>query len=380
MAVYSHAEFYPPTLNALHLLSPRFDKIYVLCRNVLVSTWKYPKNVELIVVSEFDTIDNTTKYSFVKKLWSYFQFGNKLRELTKIHKPSLVLVYDTIPFALYCLFKKRLPRKEPFVWYHNHDVTAKSELGKFSIAKLFLLIERKNFRKLDLFTLPTKARLEFFPVDKLRSQLVILPNYPSKTLFGKWRSETKAGEAFKIIFQGHISSLMDIEEFVKQLPHKVMDKQIELHLVGPISEQYKMKLLQQANELDVKKWLYIYGRIPYDQLPKLTASCHIGVAIYPPHNSMTRTMSTASNKIFEYASVGLPVLLNEREDFRTEFSSYRWIKFLKNIEINEIQVVLESLIQDYEFISEQAVKDFQRELNYEFVFGQVNNVLVEKLW
>ena len=48
IAVYSHPEHYPPTLNAIEFLSKEFKHIYVIHRNIEGFNWKYPSNVTLL--------------------------------------------------------------------------------------------------------------------------------------------------------------------------------------------------------------------------------------------------------------------------------------------------------------------------------------------
>src|SRR5450432_4446785 len=48
VAIYSHPEYYPPTLSALENLALLYKKIYVLHGNTKGFDWKYPDNVILV--------------------------------------------------------------------------------------------------------------------------------------------------------------------------------------------------------------------------------------------------------------------------------------------------------------------------------------------
>jgi hypothetical protein len=54
VAIYSHPEYYPPTLNAIDQLSEIAESIIVVTRNNKFSSWEFPENVELHVTGEFE--------------------------------------------------------------------------------------------------------------------------------------------------------------------------------------------------------------------------------------------------------------------------------------------------------------------------------------
>lgn len=366
VAVYSHIEAYPPSLNAITHLAERFDEIYVLHRNVLPSSWVYPTNVSLIDFGDYIPADQVYRLSLRSKVRSYFDFGVALRKLVDKQRPELLLVYDGIAFTLANLFIGAKALSQLTFWYHNHDVMYERELSMSSLMWWIRKLELYFFHRIDYFTLPTYARLKFFPISKLLRTPVIIPNFPSIGFYGKWRSKSSA-EALRLIFQGQIGSSNEIEKLIKLLSCFIGSKRIELHLVGPISRLYRQELQTIAEECKVSDRVFFYGRLPYSELPPITSSCHVGVAMYSNHNAMVRTMSTASNKIFEYASVGLPVIVNDREDMRKEFESYNWIHFAQ-FETKDLLSVLNVIVQNYEQFSASARSDFESSLNFENAF------------
>jgi glycosyltransferase involved in cell wall biosynthesis len=381
IAVYSHIEAYPPSLNALYQLAPLFDKVYIVVRNIWVSEWKYPANVELITSGAFVSIDNVRKLSIFEKARSYVEFGFLLRRIVTTSKPVVVLLYDTIAFSIFNLFtrNKASERQAPIVWYHSHDVTVEHEVGKFSLMRLMKKLELRYFKRSDFFSLPNRVRLKFFPIHVLKREPFIIPNYPSRFFYGKWKAAFPENGAVRLIFQGHISESHKIENFIGLLRNPLEGKKIELHLAGPISLSYRNQLTGLAEKLNVKNRLFIYGRLPYNSLPDLTARCHIGLAMYGTHNTMVRTMSTASNKIFEYASVGLPVMVNLREDLKNEFKHYDWIRFVDDNDSAGMGKELALILKDYKSYSNKARMDFEEKLNFEVAFNPILCELKEEL-
>ena len=379
IALYAHIEAYPPSLNALHLLAPQFDEIYVLVRNILVSKWQYPSNVILVTHGNFIEAEKLYSLSFFKKLCSFISFGFKLRSILRQHRPSLVLVYDPPAFTLLNLFSgKLLQRLNILSWYHNHDVFHESELPRYSLMWITRKLEQHYFSRVTYFSLPNTARLVYFPVDKLKHTPVILPNYPSVYYYGQFKDTRAMDSAWRIIFQGHISKSNGIDSLVDILTSTIQGRKLELHLAGPIDDEYRNSLIEVARTLKVDTQIFFYGRLPYATLPELTASCHIGVAIYGVHNTMVRTMSTASNKIFEYASVSLPVLINDRSDMKQEFLGYEWIHFTK-LDKESLLMCLERITKNYLVYSAAAKSDFEEKLNFEASFNPWLTTLIKQL-
>lgn len=367
--VYSHIEGYPPSLNALHYLANEFDQVIVLVSNILESKWPYPGNVKLIPFGDYLHVSESIRKSTFKKVIFFIRFGLAIRKLTASFNPSLVLAYDPSSFALLRLFTgKILDKRKIPVWYHNHDVADERELPKYSLMWLGRKLEMRYFPSISFFSLPNSVRLKYFPIHLLKRKPVILPNYPAKALYGRHYVPGKSiDDTIRLIFQGHISESNGIEVFVRLLVHRVDGKNLELHLAGPISEAFRNKIERLAEELQVSSLIRYHGVVPYVNLPKITASCHIGIAVYGHHNTMVRTMSTASNKIFEYASLGLPVLMNKREDMESEFSKHKWAKFAELTEMS-ILGVINAFQRDYTDLSATARREFEGSLNFEEAF------------
>lgn len=380
IALFSHIEVYPPSLNALYHLAPMFDKVYILVRNVWASNWQYPHNVQIVTSGKFVPLEKVGSNNLVAKVRAYLVFGVALRRLCKSKKPSAVLLYDAAAFSLFHLFVPRHMRsRKMIVWYHNHDVSVEEEVGKFSLMRLMKKLEIHYFRRADIFSLPNQVRLKYFPISDLRSSPFVIPNYPSSFFFGKWfRTGQVCDDNLRLIFQGHIAQSNRIEDFINILSNTVAGRKVELHLAGPIHVEYENTIVVLAKTLGVQDRVFIYGRLPYGELPALTSRCHVGLAIYGFHNTMVRTMSTASNKIFEYASVGLPVLVNDRPDLKDEFEKYPWIQFI-GVERQTIVSALETITANYSYFSQAARSDFELKLNFETVFQPVKKVLREKL-
>jgi starch synthase len=93
--------------------------------------------------------------------------------------------------------------------------------------------------------------------------------------------------------------------------------------MGPGDASYQKHLLQVANELGVQKQFAILPPVGYDEVAQFTASADVGHALYQPTNVNNIHISTASNKIMEYMSASLPLLVSDRPALRSLVEQYR---------------------------------------------------------
>lgn len=380
MAMYAHIEGYPPSLNALYHLAPRFERVFLIIRNVMRSKWEYPPNVTIIATGDFVPDEAVGSVPMIKKIGDYLRFANALKRVVRTHKPAVVLLYDMVAFSIFNLFlRKEAASQNNFTWYHNHDVAIENELGKYSIMRMLKKAELKYFREVSLFSLPNRVRMQYFPVNELKRETAIIPNFPSRSFFGRWKASSPGDRVLKLIFQGYASPANSLDAVVAMLNRPVGGRRLELHIAGIISSQYQNALAVLAKEKGVEDRVIFYGRLPYSELPALTSSCHVGLALYGNHNTMVRTMSTASNKIFEYASVGLPVIVNRRNEVADEFATFNWIRPSYLDEESLLQCIVD-IAENYEQYSVSARMDFEKTLNFEAYFLPLVDRLETESW
>lgn len=361
VAIYSHPEFYPPTLNAVQALSTKYDKIYLLCNNVVETNWDYPLNVELVAIGGFLPVKVFENKSILWKLRRFLTYFKKLNELART--ASLILTYDTIPLMAYGLGFRYLLKKHPIWWYHNHDIADLAQIRKGSIGWFAVKMEPFFFRWLDIFSLPAEERKTSFPINKLNGKYFFLPNYPSVNVYGKIPAPPFPQNEVKLIYQGSISPGHGLETIITILgPNK--KNTITLTLIGRISTTYKETLEALAEKEQTGKWLFIQSAVGYKSLPYITSKHHIGLAIHEPKGIIYATGGTASNKIYEYAACGLPIIYLDTPHYNEYLQNYDWAKSV-NLEKDSIIRAIDSILKTYENLSQLAKFDFIEIKNYE---------------
>ena len=370
-AVYSHPEFYPPTLNAIDILSAKVSEITILFRDVKPTEATYPTNVKLVKSGRFKTIRATEVSSYFWKIKSFLRYTFTFYQLIKKTNPEWVIVYDSIPLLAYSILSKFLIKK-PKLWYHNHDVLEESRLNKFSVSWLALKNESGVFSKIDLFSLPSREREQFFPIKKLKGKYFFLPNFP---LLENHQSqkEVRNNSHLKLIYQGHLGDghgLMEIIRYIKSLN----SEHLSLSIMGIGNISYINKLNNLIEKLNLSNLIKIYSPLPYQELKKFTIQHDIGLAILLPKNVNFKTASTSSNKIYEYIASSMPVILYDAESYKSSLAKRKWA-FFTDLSNESLDKTFSTISKNYLELSNCAREDFEKELNFEFNFNPIFSYL-----
>ena len=132
---------------------------------------------------------------------------------------------------------------------------------------------------------------------RLSNNLCLLPNYPLEA-----RCEILCEpKRFRLTYIGGISIIRGIMSILDAI---VLDSSIKLTLAGPIEEG----LIVQLQEHPAWKQVEYYGVIAYEVAMKLMAESYCSLLLF---NKAANTVDSLPNKIFEYLSMGAPVVCSD---------------------------------------------------------------------
>jgi hypothetical protein len=369
VGIYYDPDYYPPTINAILNLSLKCRELVVVTRNHASENFPYPENVKLIKLGNQMSVIETEKHSIFSKFYSFISFTICLLKNSIDKHNDLLVLYDGIPLLSFNVFKKLL-KKNLKVWYHNHDMPKAHAVRKYSIGWFSGNYEHKAMNYIDLFSLPSNDRLAFYPNWNRMNDYFLLPNYPSLKVYKKRKHEILTKDEIRILFQGTIGEGHALEELISMLNDIICGKKLRLILKGSVREGYKNKLNDLAKLHNVTDRLEWVGLGPYFQLPQLTKTCHIGIAIHTGTDMVRKTLGTASNKIYEYAASGVPVILLDDEQFIKYLENYSWT-FFSDGSVPSLKSCIEKMITNFDQLSIDARASFENELNYEKHFNSV---------
>jgi len=370
--IYIDPDFYPPTINAIINLSEISEEVVVVTRNHTAIDFPYPSNVRLVKLGKLMTVLETEQMSIFSKFLSFIKFSFYLwKYITKKHV-SIAVLYDAIPLFSFFLIRKFISKKN--IWYHNHDMPGTHMTRKFSIGWFSGKFEHSAMKHIHFFSLPSDDRLAFYPNWHQKNNYFSIPNYPSIKVYQRTTPKSFINNEIRIIFQGTIGVEHALEEIIGLLNKKIEGKSVRLILKGGVRPQYKKQLTELAQQLSVADKLEWVSLGPYCELSSLTKSCHIGVAVYMGNDNVRKTLGTASNKIYEYAASGLPVILFDNEQFRKYLSGYSWAYFTDGTPAS-LEKCISEIVLNYPNASDSSRMSFEKTLNFETRFEKIKQRL-----
>jgi glycosyltransferase involved in cell wall biosynthesis len=368
VSIYIDPEFYPPTKNAILELASQVDEVLVLTRNQFISEVNiYPKNVRFIKIGSYMTVQESEKINFFRKIHGFFSYWMNYHYIILSKGIDTVILYDSIPLLVFFFGVKC---KSITFWYHNHDMPDAQLSRKYSFGWLSAIFEHKAMKKIKYFSLPSKDRLMYYPNWIRMEDFFYIPNYPRLAQF-KDINQNQRFEEFTIIFQGAIGEghgLEDLISVISQVPD------VKLVLKGPVRVDYRDKLIKLALNNKVEDRIRFKGLTSYNELIELTSKCHLGIAIHQGKDEVSKTLGTASNKIYEYLACGLPIILHNNEQFRKNLNSEHHV-FFYNGKPEELLEIIKKVQNNFNQLSANARQNFITNYTFETNFLPVINKL-----
>ncbi len=372
----------PPTLNAILVLAQYFKSVTMLRNNLDFPAESYPHTPILKETGARLTRKEAAEKSAAWKMARFAQYCWALFNQLRSGKYKLVVIHDYLALLAWWLVKN-LAGYKGLVWFNSYDVIDMEHepMGRFSLMRLVVNNHEKIFSELDFFSLPAAERKPYYPCDRVKKEVFVIPNYPSSSFYRPFYKpgRLQSQDAIKMIYQGALGPGHGYEDFIKILDKKVKGKPLQLILKGWISEEYKKQLVELAEKHGVADRLIFKGFSLYRSVPELASTCTIGLAIFTKNDVMNKTLGSASNKIYEYAAVGLPVILYDTPHFREYLGQWVWA-FFTDLSATSILNCIENIMEDYPAAAQSAHESFEQEYNFEKVFKPASFSVMEAMF
>ena len=163
---------------------------------------------------------------------------------------------------------------------------------------------------------------------------------------------------------GDDHGLEEIIAFVKT------DSSLQLTILGPGNSDFVQELRNRIVKLGIMERAAVLDPVPYNELPNITKTHHVGIAVHEPVNIAFRTAALASNKIYEYAASGLPVIYYKDEHYMRYLGKYNWC-FPTNLSEQDLSGIIQEIKANFSSLSQSAQSGFQTVLNFRAVFDPV---------
>ncbi|RLD83181.1 MAG: hypothetical protein DRJ10_03975, partial [Bacteroidetes bacterium] len=174
---------------------------------------------------------------------------------------------------------------------------------------------RKLFSKLysiiDFFTSKTfyiiLAEKSYATIyNKYTKNFSIILNMPEDGLLKKHIRTNRSNLENNLFYIGGVSKERGIFQILKAL-NELQKRKVEFyfHCIGPIEDKTKDEIIKDENYKKIASKIKFYGALDINEGIKLTYDCKIGLSVLEPVENYLDSYST---KIFEYMSIGLPVI------------------------------------------------------------------------
>jgi glycosyltransferase involved in cell wall biosynthesis len=371
----------PPTLNAILMLKQYFQDVTFFRSNLYFPAESYPDTPTLLEIGRMIDVQSAMNKG---ALWKLSRFGRYCMALSWHLRHNLypiVIIHDYLALLAFSLVRG-VAGYQGLTWFNSYDCIDQAAAGirPWSLMDFVVRRHERLFSELDYFSAPADERMRYYPVNRVRRQSFVIPNYPAITFYRNFVRPRRLRDekSMRLIYQGALGRGHGFEDIIKILGRTVARKPIELVLKGWIDEDYKRELLELAAKHGVEQRLSFAGFGLYRTVPELASRCTVGLAIFTAQDIMTTTLGTASNKIYEYAAVGLPVILYDTPHFRHHLGERRWA-FFTTLSETSLLHTLEAVAECYDAAACAACEDFRREFNFERVFTPALGTVLEQM-
>jgi glycosyltransferase involved in cell wall biosynthesis len=174
--------------------------------------------------------------------------------------------------------------------------------GRRIFAALADRVEKWLSRKMSALVFAEAYYKENFT--RVRVPQVDILNYP---VFSGGVDRNPPQDVFNLVYAGGISvprGALTMVEAVGLLPAELRER-TKLVLIGDIAPDLAAKMEAKAAEYGIGKQLICSGRVSLQEVYQWYGRCHLGLAVLHPEKNYIKSLAT---KIFEYMSVGIPVV------------------------------------------------------------------------
>jgi glycosyltransferase involved in cell wall biosynthesis len=373
VVIYANPDYYPPTVNAVRLLSAQFN-VVLIGRNHDPIDCEYPENVRVFRLGKYTSLPERMQASATHKLGEYINFIVNARHLLK--DVSLIYAYDAFGYIA-AYFARLFLNKKISLIYQNHEISEYMEPLN-SLTGWIQRAEKNLIHKASIIVFPDRDRADLFQRKMhLNKQPIIVPNFPLNSqsildkawismIDGRWKTMT-------LFYRGWISDTSSMKEIISATSLlSQLIQHINIKFVGFIHDDFYKDLKNWVNYKDISSRFSYLGVLPYKDLQAPTLSSTIGFALYKNTSFDRVACASACNKIYEYAACGLPVIVSNFSTYRDYLSSESWVRFANPDDPHSIALAVWDILSDFERYKAMCLaarSAFEQKFNYESVFS-----------
>ena len=380
-------EQYPPSLNQVEILAEAGLRVVVIDTwHPQIKTTAFDANTPVLRIRPARHVLRYKEKlpSTVKKIIRAIKFRRCVCQTIQSLSPKVVIAYDI--FGFYMISRVLRSQSRPRIVAHFHELP-EYEHGQGHGTRLAYRFTLRYSSWADHIIFPDKNRAErFVSLAELPKSPTIVMNcprvleqLPKETLHNRLAGLGYVDERV-VYYHGWIGSEHGLETTIQSMPYWPAES--VLVLVGPVSEIYKRILLSLAHEFNVDDRVIFLGAHQLEDLPNLAVGADLGCAIFPTDsdNINFRYLAGASNKRFQYMSVGLAQVTNTGPGMMAIVEKYGCGVLVDPTSPKDVGHGIHSLLMNAsrrKQMSKNARKAHLEEYNYDNQFSRVREQIVQ---
>lgn len=252
--------------------------------------------------------------------------------------------------------------------YDTHEIFLENPwIARNKIVKMvWAFYEKRIIKKADLVVCVSNAAAEYFKKKYKLKNLMVITNCALER--ENIKESVEKNDGFEVLNHGQFYEGRGYDIMVESVPYIKDFPEIKLALRGFGTLEESLK--QRAEQLATNNIIF-YPKVLVQELITMASKSHVGVAITEP--ICLNFELSVSNKLFEYAAAGLPVIMSDIPEHRYLNDKYHFGILLRENTPQCFVEAIKKFYSDKEFYAECAknAKLLSAELNWEKEFNKL---------
>lgn len=240
-----------------------------------------------------------------RKIGREFNRNTVLRNAIISQKPDIIHANDLNTLVACCQAAKILNCR---VIYDSHEICVENTNMKGLYKKYFAYCEKKYIKKIDKMICVSNSAADYFEKKYKIERPMVITNCSLKS---EQVIESAKNEGFEVLNHGQYYAGRGYDIMVEAIPYLKNYPEIKIALrgFGVMEDELKSRAKELGDE-NVR----FYPKVLVNELIPYASKAKVGVAI--TEGICLNFKLSVSNKLFEYASAGLPVIMSDIPEHR----------------------------------------------------------------